>query len=395
MTGFKDYVALCLASPVGTLEKRRIVGGLNEDYKIEAGGFQCYFFLLVQIQETHSMKTGSEDDNRGNAWKPGRSSRVSTGFLVKIIVSAGAVAWVVWGMDWSGFSAKLEQVNWFIILLSAGVFSSMLLPSAFRWRGVTAVCGIPISWSQSLRYYLIGAFFNNFFPTGRGGDVARIALAARDHGYPYAAVLGTVMVERLSGLLVAVGFVVTVGAFLSEPWNPMGFFVPSLILGGVLAGCAFLAIHQGVRRFFLGLTHRVPIKWLHKIIEDLFRVLDACRKHPVVFVSLIGFSILNQILLVLAGLFMGLSIKGFGAPWYSYFLVVPLNFVAVLLPSLGGYGVREAGFVIFFGWFGVSQESALAFGMLHLICYWTLSLTGAYLFISRGGIPRYRDKGGN
>jgi len=225
--------------------------------------------------------------------------------------------------------------------------------------------------------------------------VVRIALAARDHGYPYAVVLGTVMVERLSGLLVAVGFGVAAGAFLSEPLNPMRLFVPSLVLGGLLAGCAFLAFSQGVRQFFLGLVHRVPVKWLHRIIADLFRVLDACREHPMVFVSLLGFSILNQILLVLAGLLMGLSIKGFGAPWYSYFLVVPLSFVAVLLPSLEGYGVREAGFVIFFGWFGVNPESALAYGMLNLICYWTLSLIGAYLFISRSGVPRYRDKGGN
>ena len=121
------------------------------------------------------MNTESEDDNRDNAWKVGRSRRVSTGFLVKIIVSGGAVAWVVWGMDWSGFSSKLQRVNWFIMVLSAGVFSSMLLPSAFRWRGVTAVCGIPISWSQSLRYYLIGGFFHAY------PDVAHTAISPRVH----------------------------------------------------------------------------------------------------------------------------------------------------------------------------------------------------------------------
>ena len=55
--------------------------------------------------------------------------------------------------------------------------------------------------------------------------------------------------------------------------------------------------------------------------------------------------------------------------------------------SLGGYGAREASFVIFFGCFDVGLESALAFGLLNLICYWTLTLIGAYLFIFRGGAP--------
>lgn len=318
-----------------------------------------------------------------NSWIMGRFGHGSAGFLIKLLVSLGAVTWVMWEMDWNAFLARLTQVNWFILIFSAGVFATMLLPVAFRWRAVMTTAGIPISASQSLRYYLIGVFFNNFFPTGRGGDLMRTVLAARDHHYAYAAVFSTVMVERLAGLLVALGFVLVAGKMIGDEVEKIGLLLPSLVFGALLLACSLLIFDPKVGAIFLKLTHQFHLNRLFKFLVPFFSVLESCRKHPSVFLSVTLFSILNQTLLIIAGLLVGLSIEGFGSPWYSYFLIIPLTFFVALLPSVGGYGVREAGFVVFFGWFDVSPESAFAYGLLHLLGYWALSLTGAFLFILR------------
>ena len=93
-------------------------------------------------------------------------------------------------------------------------------------------------------------------------------------------------------------------------------------------------------------------------------------------------SALNQGIVIGTGFLIGYAIPGFGPVWLSYFVVIPLTFVAVLLPSVGGYGVREASYATFFGWFGISTDIAAVYSILLLTFIWVNALVGATLFIS-------------
>jgi uncharacterized membrane protein YbhN (UPF0104 family) len=93
-------------------------------------------------------------------------------------------------------------------------------------------------------------------------------------------------------------------------------------------------------------------------------------------------TILNQVLRVLMALLLAKAIPGFIAPWYSFVIVTLLIFIAVLLPSVGGYGIRESGYIAFFGWFAVDTQAAAVFSILILLLIWFNALIGVFVFIT-------------
>ncbi len=302
--------------------------------------------------------------------------------LLKLLVSSAAIYWLFSTIQWDSFFERLTDVKWPILGLSLSVFLLCVLPCALRWRQIAELCGYPITFRESVRYYLIGSFFNAFLPTGRGGDAARAVLAARYHRFSLGGILGTVFVERFIGFVIALCFVMLTSLFVISRFSA---FKNVLISAVVLIVFLAILIIISFSRFFRGLLHRffqrLPFLKLRTGTVNAVKVLDTIRDNPRVIASAAGLSLLNQLIIIFAGFVMGFAIPGFDAPWFSFPVVIPLVFIAALLPSVGGYGVREAGYVIFFGWFGVGREAAMAFGILQLLFFWVFSLVGAILFV--------------
>ena len=63
---------------------------------------------------------------------------------------------------------------------------------------------------------------------------------------------------------------------------------------------------------------------------------------------------------------------------------MPISFVVQMLPvSVGGFGVREATFSIYFSRIGQPIESAIALSLVGQALIMLFSLTGAAVYISR------------
>jgi uncharacterized membrane protein YbhN (UPF0104 family) len=88
----------------------------------------------------------------------------------------------------------------------------------------------------------------------------------------------------------------------------------------------------------------------------------------------------NQFIQIAGGYLLSSAIPNFSAPFSVFMVVIPLGFISVLLPSIGGYGVAESGTILFFGWFGVQKEPAAAFAICRLLIVWFFALAGAILF---------------
>jgi uncharacterized membrane protein YbhN (UPF0104 family) len=193
--------------------------------------------------------------------------------------------------------------------------------------------------------------------------------------------MGTVFVERFIGLMVTVCLVVGASAIaFSKVAVLKNTLISASVLIVFLLAFVFACVSKRLRRPFIRLIHGIPFPRVWDMAEDVFKVLDTCRDHSRVMMSAVGFSLLNQLVLIISGYTMALAIPGFNAPWYSFPVVIPLIFIAVLLPSIGGYGVREAGFVVFFGWFGINEDTAAAYALFQLLFLWAFALIGAILF---------------
>ncbi len=301
---------------------------------------------------------------------------------LKILVSIGSIYWFASSFEWHKLDNIFLNINWAILIVAFIVFAMRLLPLAFRWVHISRLSGYPISLLASIHWYYVGGFFNVFLPTGRGGDVIRGLFVSRQYEYPVGVTMVVILLERLIGLIVSLCFLMTMALIAISKVNHLkDALISGLLLLLILIAAIYVSFHPVFRRQILKILNLLKFKSLNTLVNQLFDIMDTCWNHPKVVFLLAALSSLNQIVFIFSGFLVGMAINGFNAPWYSYPIVIPLIFLSELLPSVGGYGVREVGFLIFFEWFGVNNEAAAVYGILQLLFLWGSALIGALLFI--------------
>jgi glycosyltransferase 2 family protein len=320
--------------------------------------------------------------------------RVDAGLLFRILVTAATLTWFFRTVRLESLLDRLAGVRWGIVAPAFLIHSLWIVPSTLRWMGIARLGGYRLTFGLSARCFVIGAFFNSFLPTGNGGDLIRGLLASRKYDYPLGGILGTILVERVIGMMVSLCLLLVTGFTLfSGTFLPKNVLVSASVLLVCTAAAGLALTSKKIRSGVKPLLEKGPFRPFHGGARNAARVFDACWANPRALGSAVLLSLVNQSLPIVSGCMMSLAIPDFKAPFYVFLVVMPLSFIAVLLPSIGGYGVREAGFILFFGWFGVHAEPAAVFGIIRLLFIWSFGLFGAgtYILDRRGdrkrGIP--------
>jgi uncharacterized membrane protein YbhN (UPF0104 family) len=300
--------------------------------------------------------------------------------FLKFVVSAAAVVWLVTAIDWAAIIGAMGEVRWPLLAAAVGLNALLLIICARRWQAVASANDYPLSLGESIQGYFVGSFFTAFLPTGKGGDVVRAFLVAARKGYSSGGLLGTVLVERFVGFLVTLTVLAGFGLFWFARLSPLKN--AAVLAAGLLAALlALLFLVAPVTRFLERLVRKVPWPWVQRFAGDFIRVLERTVRKPRLLGTVVVLSAANQLFNAgLAGL-VGAAIPGFQAPWYAFVIVTLLVFVVVLLPSVGGHGVRETGYVAFFGWFSVDAQSAGLFAILNLLLVIGNALIGFFIFL--------------
>jgi len=225
---------------------------------------------------------------------------------------------------------------------------------------------------QSLRFTLIGAFFNQTLPSTVGGDVARMWFLARATGHSKPAVY-SVLMDRAAGLIWLAAFVL-----VCLPWSmrliesPVGRAMLVLIgIGGVAGPLVLLALTQTVRKTL--------VRWrltrhLTEILAAAWTTLTSRRAG----VSIAAISIAIHLMTVLAA---WLTARAIGSPLgfvQSLLLMPPVILIAAIPVSIAGWGVRESAMITAFSYVGLPESDALAISVLFG--------TGAFLIGAIGGL---------
>jgi uncharacterized membrane protein YbhN (UPF0104 family) len=92
-------------------------------------------------------------------------------------------------------------------------------------------------------------------------------------------------------------------------------------------------------------------------------------------------SAIFNLLLVAWWYVTGLAL-GFDIPYTYYLLVVPIMSVALLVPSIGGLGVREYLAPLLFAGAGLSSAEAVALSLLVFVVMRLVSLLGGPIYIA-------------
>ncbi|MFH1902833.1 MAG: lysylphosphatidylglycerol synthase transmembrane domain-containing protein, partial [Candidatus Omnitrophota bacterium] len=260
-------------------------------------------------------------------------------------------------VDISGFPEIIRNTGKGFLLLAAvfSLISAVMI--AWRWKIVTL--NNKLSFPFLLRLTFIGMFFNNFLPTGAGGDVVKgyYLLKGREKKLN----LGiSIFMDRLVGTLsiMTIGFT----ALLFFPHLPkitvylitviyisILFFLlisawPGLgrVFGKIIFFHAWGKSAESVRQFYYG---------LHNYLQNPLPLLRAL---------LVSFGC--QLLMLGVNYLVALSLKT-PVPVGSFFVSIPLIWAFAAVPSLGGLGVRETGYLFFFQ-SQMGRENAFALSLI-------------------------------
>ena len=119
-------------------------------------------------------------------------------FALQALVSLTLLVLLLRGLDKDALIRLFVRLPiWFYAASLVVVVGGQVL-YAWRWRLLLSAAGVDAPFSIIVRQYFIGMFLNNFFPSTVGGDVAKVYMLGRDHGYRV--VTASVLLDRMLGL---------------------------------------------------------------------------------------------------------------------------------------------------------------------------------------------------
>ncbi len=307
--------------------------------------------------------------------------------LGTLLVTAAAVAYLVWKIDLGTTLDVLEETDYWWFALAVAVMVLTVPVLAMRWGWLLAAHGIVERLTWLTRAYFVAYTAGQVLPTSLGGDAVRVVDTARRHPGRTADVTGTVLLERGLGgavtvLLGAIGFLLSIGRYDVSAYLWLeGVFV----FGTIVVGFLFFARSaRPLLRRLLPLLERFR---LARPLQAFYEGVHHFRGRPRVLSAVLLVTLAVQAIRILAiwacaravGIELGVEV---------YYVMGPLLFLVMLVPfTLNGIAVREAFFVSFLGSLDVPAEQAFAAGFLFFLVTLVMALPGGVVLV-RDGLRR-------
>jgi hypothetical protein len=266
--------------------------------------------------------------------------------IVKFLVSAGLLYVIISKTGLEKVLFALKTVNPLLFLVASlsyvvsVYFSSrrlqLLLPGGFAMRKLFSL-------------YLIGSFFNTILPGLIGGDAIKAYYLSKDTAKASTAV-ASVFMDRYIGFAAMM--------FLGMSAYPFGFrYFRGSYIEWLLPLIAFLFVAGS----FLILGLRIGSRFT--FLSEFYDYFHLYKGRSDAVAKTFFLSLLVQVVGICAAYLLSLGLK-LEVPLLAFFIFIPIITTLATLPvSISGLGVREASFVLLFGFIGVSpaQATALSF----------------------------------
>lgn len=307
--------------------------------------------------------------------------------LLQLVFSAGLLALLLWWLKPAAVLAELGPLEaaWVVPALALALPQVWL--SAWRWRLTAAALGLVLPPWVAFREYYLAVFLNQVLPGGVAGDLTRAwrhaGTAGRGRG-PW----HTVLIERVSGLVVLVA-VVVIGLF----------FAPVLVRGVVdllsalVQGAGALeggALELGVLAVVVGalvaaglVLYRLRTALL-VLWRDTQQALLAPKVLPLQLLSSLGLT-----LSYIAVYFCCARAIGVDLAALELLPLIPLVLLAMSIPlSVAGWGIREGAAALVWLLAGLPPAQGVAISMAYGLVVFASSLPGALILFGGGGPAR-------
>jgi uncharacterized protein (TIRG00374 family) len=307
--------------------------------------------------------------------------------ILQLAFSLALLAWLANRVGFDVVVSTLTGVSWTWYLPAFLLFLGNVLLRAYRWHVLVRALQQDVSYGRLLYLYFLGFFFNNFIPSGFGGDVVKVLALQQDQGQG-AEALSSVVMDRLTGLIGSASI-----ALIVLTWNGIQSWfsrsttelnLPSLLL--LITALVSIGIPAG----FLLIRWVDPLELLsthlpfsrrvttNPGVQKFVRTIRCYPPHALLGALAVSLPFTVGLVAIQYGIARALAVD---VPFYLFFLFVPIIAIINTLPiSFNGLGMREGVYQFLFVPAGVSSASAIAMSLAFYFLRVAAGLIGGLLY---------------
>jgi len=289
-----------------------------------------------------------------------------------------------------GFASCIVGINRVLLALAIGSFLCQVLVTAVRWWVLLHIQNIVVALWEAVRLTFLGTFFNFIVPGTVGGDLVKAYYVSK-HTPQKAAVLVSIFVDRFLGFaelsLLSAGM--TAAALLVGLSDADQLARPIVAIAVVLAALGLVLTFLLSARFRRAL-HLQKLYGRLPIAHHIVAAGDAVglyRRRMGTLGKAVALTVVAHVFFVGAIALVGMSLS-LDVPWYSYFIFVPLIYIAAAVPvTPGGVGVIEGLYVALFVSARCTSSQILALALLARAIPMFWALPGAIVAVTGPRLP--------
>jgi uncharacterized protein (TIRG00374 family) len=289
--------------------------------------------------------------------------------LIKILVSGGLLYAVISKTGIERVLTTLKGINVFSFVVAVLIYMLTVYLSTIRWR---LLLHERFKMKRLFSLYFIGSFFNHLLPGIIGGDAVKAYYLYRETGQGSSAV-ASVFMDRYIGFtaLMLVGLIAFPFGFSYFRGSYIEWILPLMVLL-FITGSFFV--------FGLRIGRRI------KLLAGFYDYFTLYKGKKSVIMKTLFISIMIQTIIIFAVYVLSRGLR-VDVPLLPLFIFIPVISTIASIPiSISGIGVREASFVLLFGFLGISPIQATAISFAWFLSVATGSLPGLieYLRFKKG-----------
>jgi uncharacterized membrane protein YbhN (UPF0104 family) len=277
------------------------------------------------------------------------------------------LAFVIWRLGTSPFLVGLEAIDGRAVLAAAAIFLVATVCGAWRWTVVARGLGVRLSLPTAVAAYYRAVFLNLLLPGGVAGDVHRGVRHGREV-HDVSRGVRAVVWERGAGQAVQIGLTICVLLILPSPVRSDMPFVALAAIAGAVALLGLLKIGGGRARW---------TRVRDTAVADIRNGVLRRNALPAVLLTSVVVTLGHAATFLVAARSVGVD-----APVSR---LLPLSLLAVLamvLPSIAGWGPREGATAWIFAAAGLGADRGAATAVAYGVLVLAASLPGAIVLIA-------------
>jgi hypothetical protein len=298
--------------------------------------------------------------------------------IIKIIVSAFFLFWVIFKVDWNGVIKSIQEISLFYLAVYVAIIILGMIISAYKWKLLSNFKEINLRLSDFFKYYLAGTFINNFMPSFIGGDTFKAYETGKPQG-KYVEAASSVVMDRITGL-----FGATILALIFSMINIKNVINNKILLTVNLILLLFFIFDIAVVKIkgysFWG---RFKKYFPDKIVAFIIDLGTYNKNSGVIRKSIFLSFAFNFIGIALANYILFLAL-GTSIDWISYLSVIFIISIISSVPvSINNIGIKEWSYITFLGVFGVSSSLAVTVSLISRFIQMLISFFALPVYLKR------------